>query len=97
MKGHKDSNTLYAALPLEAQLNVNADTEAGYYQCQNAVHWPIIPRLPSDCVQLHITGHVISSKAQKRIWEAFTLPPYLHYIQGRFQWTDTCAATIDKL
>ncbi len=33
-KGHQDDNdNEYLDLPLEAQLNVNANTEVGYYQC----------------------------------------------------------------
>jgi uncharacterized ferritin-like protein (DUF455 family) len=33
VKGHQDLNTEYAALSLEAQLNVDADAEAGFFQC----------------------------------------------------------------
>jgi hypothetical protein len=95
VKGHQDSHTAYSSLPLEAQLNVDADAEAGYYQCSHHEQRPLIPRLPSNRVQLHITGKVISSKYKKRIREAFTVPPYLRYIQDRFQWTDESTQSID--
>jgi hypothetical protein len=95
VKGHQDSQTAYASLSLEAQLNVDADAEAGYYQDLYPAQRPIIPRLPSNRVQLHIAGKVISSKTKKRILEAFTIPPYLQYIQKRFQWSDASTTSID--
>jgi hypothetical protein len=95
IKGHQDLHTPYAGLSLNAQLNVDADAEAGNYQSTHPKLRPIIPRLPSNKVQLHISGKVISSKAKKRIREAFTVPPYMNYIRKRFQWTQACTNTID--
>jgi hypothetical protein len=97
VKGHQDSHTDYASLPLNAQLNVDANAEAGYYQCLHPKQRPIIPRLPSNRVQLHLDGKVIKSKLKKRIREAFTVPSYLCYLQKRFQWTDACVDNIDWL
>jgi hypothetical protein len=54
VKGYQDDQTTYDALPLNAQLNVNADTEAGIYQHKYPAQHPITPRLPSNCAQLHI-------------------------------------------
>jgi hypothetical protein len=47
VKGHQDLHTAYAALPLDAQLNVDADSAAGAYQCMYPALRPLIPRLPS--------------------------------------------------
>jgi hypothetical protein len=33
VKGHQDDHLAYMQSPLEAQLNIDADTEAGYFQC----------------------------------------------------------------
>ncbi len=60
VKGHQDDHTLYEELHLNAQLNVDADEEAGYYQSTYPARRPIIPRLPSNRVQLHIAFNFIS-------------------------------------
>ncbi len=62
VKGHQDDHTPYEDLDLEAQLNMDADKEAGNYQRMHHTYCPIIPRLPHNCIQLHILGKVISSK-----------------------------------
>jgi hypothetical protein len=56
VKGHQDNLLPYCAVPLDAQLNVDADAEAGYYQCMYPGKRPFIPRLPSNHVQLHLSG-----------------------------------------
>jgi hypothetical protein len=83
------------ALPLNAQLNVDADEEAGIYQQTYPAQRPQIPRLPSNFAQLHINGKVIPSKLKKWIHKAFLVPPYLAYLQDRFQWNTQCAESID--
>jgi hypothetical protein len=95
VKGHQDDGAAYETLPLNAQLNVDADKEAGIYQCTFPLQRPIVPRLPSNRAQLHIAGKVIPSKLKKRIREAFTVPPYLAYLQERFKWSDQCVNTVD--
>jgi hypothetical protein len=95
VKGHQDDHSGFADLSLNAQLNVEADAEAGEYQQTYPSQRPIIPRLPSNRAQLHIRGQVIPSKLKKRIREAFTVPPYLQYLQQRFQWSEQCASTIN--
>ena len=60
IKGHQDLHQDYSDLTLEAQLNVDADTEAGAYQYQYPAQRPVIPRLPSNHVQLHLSGKVVS-------------------------------------
>jgi hypothetical protein len=62
VKGHQDDHCPYDSLPLEAQLNVDADYEAGQYQMQNPAQRPMIPRLPHNRAQLHNDQKVISSK-----------------------------------
>jgi hypothetical protein len=95
VKGHQDSHTPYHALSLEAQLNVDADAEAGFYQCTYPALRPTTPRLPSNSVQLHIDGKVICSKLKRTIREAYTVPKYLAYVASRFKWSAPVAATID--
>jgi hypothetical protein len=90
----QDGSIPYEALPLNAQLNVNADEEAGIYQHTYPAQHPWIPCLLSNLAQLHINGKVIPSKLKKWICEAFTDPPYLAYLQDQFQWTAQCTETV---
>ncbi len=95
VKGHQDSNTEYAALSLEAQLNVDADVEAGFFQCTYPAQRPHIPRLPSNPVQLHLNGKVICARLKQQLREASTVPTYLAYVAKRFKWEPSVAAMID--
>jgi hypothetical protein len=95
VKGHQDDHRQYCDLPLDAQLNVDADTEAGYYQCMYPAKRPLVLQLPSNGVQLHISGNVICSKVKRSIREAFSVPPYLQYIEKRFHWTRAISDTVD--
>ncbi len=82
VKGYQDDLTMYDALPLKAQLNIEANEEAGIYQYHTypAQH-PIVPRHPSNHAQLHIRGKVIPSNLKKCIRKSFTIPPYIQYLQ----------------
>jgi hypothetical protein len=95
VKGHQDDHVPYDDLPLDAQLNVDADAEAGYYQQMFPAQRPLIPRLPSNHAQLHISGQVICSHVKSRIREAFTVPNYQQYLEARFKWTSQEHATVD--
>jgi len=95
VKGHQDEHTAYDHLPLEAQLNVDADIEAGYYQCMHPSNWPVIPRLPSNLVQLHVLGKVVCSRLKRTIREASTISVYFTYATCRFKWTPEVTTTID--
>jgi hypothetical protein len=95
VKGHQDDHTPYDDLPLDAQLNVDADQEAGNYQQQFPAIRPQIPRLPHNRVQLHIHNKVISSKIKQSIRDAFTVPPYMEYLKRRNQWSSECLKTIN--
>ncbi len=95
VKGHQDSNTEYAALSLKAQLNVDADAEAGFFQCTYPAQRPQIPWLPSNPVQLHLDGKVICARIKQQLREASTVPKYLAYVAKRNKWEPSVAATID--
>jgi hypothetical protein len=94
-KDHQDFHQEYEALSLEAQLNVDANIEAGLYQCMHPAQCPMIPWLPSNPVQLHIAGKVICARLKQHIREAATVPKYLAYVEKRFHWTPEITATIN--
>jgi hypothetical protein len=86
VKGRQDAHNAYWGLPLDAQLNVDADTKAGTYQCIDPAQRLIIPRLPSIPVQLHITSNVICTHLKHRIHEVMTVPAYIKYVAQQFKW-----------
>jgi hypothetical protein len=61
----QDDSIYYAALPLNAQLNVDANAEAGTYQHTYPVQRPLIPRLPSNRAQLNINGKLSRQSSRK--------------------------------
>jgi hypothetical protein len=88
VKGHQDDHQDYSELSLEAQLNVDADTEAGFHQCTYPGQRPVVPRLPSN-------GKVICSKLNKHFREAFTVPIYFQQLKRHFCWTPSISQTIN--
>jgi hypothetical protein len=95
VKGHQDDDTQYCDLPLDAQLNVDADTEAGYYQSMYPAQRRVIPCMPSNAVQLHISGDVICSHVKSKIRAAFIAPAYLQHAEKRFQWSTLIYQSVD--
>jgi hypothetical protein len=61
VKGHQDNDTFYADLPLEAQLNVDADELAGEFQKEHGIYRPVIHMLPSCSAMLTIRGVSVTS------------------------------------
>jgi hypothetical protein len=95
VKGHQDSHTDYRDLSLEAQLNVDADAEAGFYQSTYPAQRPLIPRPPTNHVQFQIAGKIICAKLKTSIREASTVSTYLKYTATRFKWCPSVADTVD--
>jgi hypothetical protein len=95
MKGHQDNKKEYANLPLDAQLNCNADHKVVYYQIIYAAYQPTVPRIPLNGAQLHIGEATINSGYQTAIWKAFTAPALLSQIQTRNDWATTTTNTIN--
>jgi hypothetical protein len=87
IKGHQDDKKAHGNLPLEAQLNVDADQEAGsYYQMHPHDDTPVW-LIPGTCANLTINAKTISSRYKQAIRTALTAPPLLAKIQERKGWT----------
>jgi hypothetical protein len=87
VKGHQDDKTAYGNLPLEAQLNVDADHEAGsYYQMHPHDNTPVW-LIPGTCANLTINANTISSGYKQVIRTASIAPPLLAKIQECNGWT----------
>jgi hypothetical protein len=86
VKGYQDDKTAYGNLPLEAQLNVDADYEAGsYYQMHPNDDTPVW-LIPGTCANLTTNANTISGYKQV-IRTASTAPPLLAKIQEHNGWT----------
>jgi hypothetical protein len=87
VKGHQDDKTAYGNLLLEAQLNVDADHEAGsYYQMHPDDDTPV-RLIPGTCANLTINGNTISSGYKQAIQIASTASPLMAKIQEHNGWT----------
>jgi hypothetical protein len=87
--GHQDQHKQYEDLPLDAQLNVDADEEVGYFQSMHAtVMRPAAPLLPSTKAQLHIGTQTITGHYPAAI-RLVAKPILGAYIQERNEWEET--------
>jgi hypothetical protein len=84
VKGHQDDDVDYNDLPLDAQLNCDADYEAAYHQSVYESYRPLVPRITTNNAQLHLSGKTIS--------EAITTPALLAYICDRNAWSSSTLA-----
>ena len=97
IKGHQDSRTPLNMLPLNAQLNCEADYEASTYNPEHNYPWHQVPPLPHTPCQLVIQGKSITAKIKTRVQEAATTPALFAYLQSRFRWSDEVMTLIDCL
>jgi hypothetical protein len=77
VKGHQDKNKTYEELPLEAQLNINADELAGEYQDEYGKFRPLVHLLPSCPAMLAIRGISITGNYRKQLIRAYVEPLYI--------------------
>jgi hypothetical protein len=95
VKGHQDDHKDYEDLPLDAQLNCDADHEAVQHQTIHATYRPRVPRIVLNTAQLHILGATINSGYKPAIRNAYSEKPLLAYIQSRNSWSDDTMAMIN--
>ena len=88
VKGHQDNNKNYDELPLEAQLNIDADELAGKFQDEYGKFRPLVHVLPSCPAMLAIRGISITSNYRKQLIRAYVEPQYIRHLQYKFQWSD---------
>jgi hypothetical protein len=87
VKGHQDDDKPRETLSIAAQLNCEADDEAGQYQEDHGAARPLAPMFPNTHAQLVISGNSVNSYYKSRIREASTLPTYYKYLENRNDWT----------
>jgi hypothetical protein len=85
VKGHQDNNKTYEELPLEAQLNIDADELAGEFQEEYGKFRPLVHVLPSCPAMLAMRGISITSNYRKQLIRAYVEPQYIQHLQYKFQ------------
>jgi hypothetical protein len=96
VKGHQDTTKAYEKLSLDAQLNVDADLEAGNFQWNQApTHRPSVPLLPTTRVHLHIADTTITGHYRYHIRNAASTPEFFDKCQEIHAWTPAVFAMID--
>jgi hypothetical protein len=97
VKGHQDDHKNYDDLPLDAQLNCDADHEAVFHQTIHATYRPVVPRIHLNTAQLHLAGATINSGYKTAIRNAFSESALLKHIQTHNTWSDTTMSTINLI
>lgn len=95
VKGHQDSHTPYPRLPLEAQMNCQADKLAEDYHQQPFGTQVPMANLPHSPCRIYIQSQSITRALKRRVYEAATVPIYHQYICKRFGWQASVIDTID--
>ena len=95
IKGHQDAKTPYAQLPLDAQLNCDADHIAGEYQDQYGGNRPILLMSPCTQVLIHLPEGSITGKFANALRTAYCGPPLLNHMKARYKWSDATADSIN--
>jgi hypothetical protein len=96
VKGHQDKAKAYAKLPLDAQLNVDADLEAGNFQWNQApTHRASVPMLPTACAHLHIADTTITGHYCYHIRNAASTSAFFDKCQEIHAWTPAVFAMIN--
>ena len=93
--GHQDNHTTYDQLPLEAQLNVDADAAATKFQDSYGSRRWQVPRICGNRAQLYLSNKTVTHHYVKNLRHAYSHPLLRAYIGKRNQWSDEVLSTID--
>jgi hypothetical protein len=95
VKGHQDDTTTYDLLPIEAQLNDDADAAATLFQTEHGATRYIVPIITGNMAQLVINNKTVTYGYVKTIRNAYAEPLLKKYIGMCNQWSDLEMSTID--
>jgi hypothetical protein len=89
VKGHQDDHVAYQELPLDAQLNVDADALAGAYISAYPASNPLVPMMPTTGAQLIIQDQTITGHYASCIRAAAAALELVAYLRKRNSWSPT--------
>jgi hypothetical protein len=95
VKGHQDSHTLTARLPLMAQLNVEADAKAATYQDMYGAERTSVCMTSRTRAHLHFKCGTVTSRYQAAIRREYSGDALLQHIKTRNKWTDATVMTVN--
>lgn len=95
VKGHQDTTANYAVLPLPAQLNCDADSEAAKQDFIAYPHRQTVYPLPQTQCQLVIQDKSITSKIKRRVHFAAQSPKLFQYLTDKYGWDNHTITLID--
>ena len=95
VKGHQDEKTPYEKLPLDAQLNCNADELANKAQDlqPNILYQPF--RAPNNPAQIHYGTNSITSKVKRLLRRSLSGKELLRYIETQAGWEPGTSDLVD--
>ncbi len=93
--GHQDNHTTYDQLPLEAQLNVDADAAATKFQDSYGSRRWQVPRICGNRAQLYLSNKTVTHHYVKNLRHAYSHPLLRAYIGKRNQWSGEVLSTIN--
>lgn len=94
IRGHQDETQAYHRLPLPAQLNCDADSEANTASQENMNSSNRIPPLPHSPCQLYIHDNSITAHLKQRVHNAYSVPRLHEYWRSRFAWSQDTLDTV---
>ena len=92
--GHQDIDTKLDKLPLDAQMNVEADALAEEYYSKTVQSSPETHLLPACPAMLVLNGITVSNTYKKHLIRACTEPHYIGYLQDKYDWSDSLIQSI---
>ena len=95
IKGHQDNKIAYSELPLPAQLNVDADEQAGIFPMFHPGHLQRVIWLPHTGAQLHLPCGTLTNKYKRDITIARTSPDLKAKILKDTKWADGTYDLVD--
>ena len=95
VKGHQDLTRHIHSLPLEGQLNCEADREASRVNRYDAVTHALVTPLPSSPCQFIVRHKSITNNFKQKIYQSITIPALETYLRQKYAWDQPTHDDID--
>ena len=93
--GHQDSNLDYADLPLDAQMNIEADALATMELTKFSTPMYSVPFNPESRVMLSLSGITVTRRIKQTICTTARLPELISYYKDRLHWDQRTYHAVD--
>jgi exonuclease III len=93
--GHQDTDLDYADLPLDAQMNIEADSLATMELTEFATPMYSVPFNPESRVMLSLSGITVTRRIEQTIRTTARLPELISYYKDRLHWDQRTYHAVD--